>query len=51
MKKKSPATRKAAPLKEAALSSFDGANNSTSRGWIYFPTLDTAKEIDTYTHG
>jgi len=50
MKKKSPATRKAAPLKEAALSSFDGANNSTSRGWIYFPTLDTAKEIDTYTH-
>lgn len=37
-------------LSTKALSSFDGANYSEKRGWIYFPTLDTRREIDTYTH-
>lgn len=37
----------AAALK--SLSGFDGANQSTRRGWIYWPTLDTKREIDTYS--
>ena len=37
-------------LTPSAWSSFDAANRSTTRGWIYFPTLDTAKELDSYSH-
>lgn len=41
----------AAPsLLPSAYSSFDGANTSPNRGYIYFPNLDTRREIDTYTH-
>lgn len=32
-----------------SLSGFDGANNSTRRGWVYWPTLDSKKELDTYS--
>lgn len=32
-----------------AISGFDAANQSTRRGWIYWPTLDTKREIDTYS--
>lgn len=32
-----------------ATSSFDGANFSTRRGYIYFPTLETRREVDTYS--
>ncbi len=32
-----------------SLSGFDGANNSSRRGWIYWPTLDTKREIDSYS--
>jgi hypothetical protein len=31
------------------LSGFDGANTSSRRGYIYWPTLDTKREIDTYS--
>jgi capsid protein len=37
----------AAALK--SMSGFDGANASERRGWIYWPTLDTKREIDTYS--
>jgi capsid protein len=30
-------------------SGFDGANFSTRRGYIYFPTLETRRELDTYS--
>src|SRR5438105_1739752 len=30
-------------------SGFDGANFSTRRGYIYYPTLETRREIDTYS--
>jgi len=29
---------------------FDGANRSSYRGWFYVPTLDTARELDSYSH-
>jgi capsid protein len=32
-----------------SLSGFDGANQSSRRGWIYWPTLDTKKELNTYS--
>jgi capsid protein len=32
-----------------ALSGFDGANQSERRGWIYWPTLDTKRELNTYS--
>lgn len=32
-----------------SISGFDGANTSTRRGWIYWPTLDTKREIDSYS--
>ncbi|MFT3992151.1 MAG: phage portal protein [Luteolibacter sp.] len=32
------------------LSGFDGANVSQRRGWIYWPTLDTKRELDSYSH-
>lgn len=32
-----------------AISGFDGANQSTRRGWIYWPTLDSKKELDSYS--
>jgi hypothetical protein len=32
-----------------ALSGFDGANQSTRRGFIYWPTLDSKRELDTYS--
>jgi capsid protein len=32
-----------------ALSGFDGANQSERRGYIYWPTLDSKREIDTYS--
>jgi capsid protein len=32
-----------------ALSGFEGANHSDRRGWIYWPTLDTKRELDTYS--
>lgn len=32
-----------------AISGFDGANESSRRGYIYWPTLDTKREIDTYS--
>jgi capsid protein len=41
---------KSSTLQTSAWSSFDAANRSTTRGWIYFPTLDTAKELDSYSH-
>lgn len=37
----------AAQLKAA--SGFDGANQSERRGWIYWPTLDTKRELDSYS--
>lgn len=33
----------------SAISGFDGANSSTRRGWIYWPTLDTRRELDSYS--
>lgn len=30
-------------------SGFDGANYSTRRGYIYFPTLETRRELDAYS--
>lgn len=51
--KKSPAKRSARSGRRpsaSALSSFDGANRGTGRGYIYFPTLDTSRELDTYSH-
>ena len=32
-----------------ALSGFDGANQSDRRGYIYWPTLDTKRELNTYS--
>ena len=32
-----------------AFSGFDGANQSDRRGWIYWPTLDPKRELDTYS--
>ncbi|MEO5712172.1 MAG: phage portal protein [Luteolibacter sp.] len=32
-----------------SISGFDGANQSTRRGWIYWPTLDTKRELDSYS--
>jgi len=32
-----------------SMSGFDGANQSTRRGYIYWPTLDTKREIDSYS--
>jgi capsid protein len=32
-----------------ALSGFDGANQSSRRGFIYWPTLDSKRELDTYS--
>lgn len=32
-----------------SLSGFDGANQSTRRGWIYWPTLDTKRELNSYS--
>ena len=32
-----------------AWSAYDGANWSTNRGWIYFPNLDTTRDLDDYT--
>jgi hypothetical protein len=32
-----------------ALSGFEGANSSSRRGWVYWPTLDTKKELDSYS--
>jgi capsid protein len=32
-----------------AWSAWDGANWSQNRGWIYFPTLSTKRDLDTYT--
>lgn len=32
-----------------AFSGFDGANQSSRRGWIYWPTLDTKRELDSYS--
>lgn len=32
-----------------SLSGFDGANQSDRRGWIYWPTLDTKRELDSYS--
>jgi capsid protein len=32
-----------------AFSGFDGANQSSRRGFIYWPTLDTKKELDSYS--
>lgn len=48
------ATNEAAQYEAAAeqlkaISGFDGANQSTRRGWIYWPTLDTKRELDTYS--
>ena len=37
----------AAQLK--AISGFDGANQSSRRGWIYWPTLDPKRELDSYS--
>lgn len=31
------------------LSGFDGANQSDRRGWIYWPTLDTKRELSSYS--
>lgn len=31
------------------MSGFDGANQSQRRGWIYWPTLDTKRELDSYS--
>lgn len=33
-----------------SLSGFDGANQSTRRSYIYWPTLDTKRELDSYSH-
>jgi len=41
---------RAARAAEKALSSWDGANYSTNRGFIYVPTLETGRELDQYTH-
>lgn len=32
-----------------SLSGFDGANQSDRRGYIYWPTLDTKRELNTYS--
>lgn len=32
-----------------AFSGFDGANQSNRRGFIYWPTLDTKRELDSYS--
>lgn len=32
-----------------SLSGFDGANQSDRRGWIYWPTLDSKRELDSYS--
>jgi capsid protein len=32
-----------------SMSGFDGANQSTRRGWIYWPSLDTKRDLDTYS--
>jgi capsid protein len=32
-----------------AWSAYDGANWSANRGWIYFPTLTTQRDLDDYT--
>jgi len=37
-------------LKTSAYSMFDGANRSSYRGWFYVPTLDTSRELDSYSH-
>ena len=33
----------------SSLSGFDGANYSTKRGRVFWPTLDTRKELDSYS--
>ena len=32
-----------------SLSGFEGANQSSRRTWIYWPTLDTKRELDSYS--
>ncbi len=54
--KSTPAARASTLEPKAALASplgggsgFDGANTSSRRGYIYFPTLETRREVDSYT--
>lgn len=39
----------AATAQLKAISGFDGANQSSRRGWIYWPSLDTKRELDSYS--
>lgn len=39
----------AAPLTMKAWSGYEGSNWSSARGYVYFPTLDTARDLDDYT--
>lgn len=36
-------------LRPSAFGAFSGANHSTLRGYVYVPTLDSRKEIDSYS--
>lgn len=32
-----------------ALSGYEGANSSSRRGWVYWPTMDRKRELDSYS--
>jgi len=45
--KRKARSKSLAPI--AAYGSFQGAEQSSSRGYVYFPSIDTRREVDTYS--
>jgi len=50
MSRRTKGAGKKATGPQSAGSIFAGANYSTRRGYIYVPTVDTRREIDSYSH-